>query len=179
MKGIIFNLLEDMIVEKWGDDVYEDILATTALQSKDPFVAPGTYPDADLMALVMAVSKRFNMTVPDVLRNFGRFCLPKLLERYPHFAAKFSHPKDFLASIDSVVHVEVNKLYSQVETPSFQYQSPDADTLIIVYKSKRKLCHFMEGLLDGVAEYFKQPFSYKQNQCLLQGADCCNFELKF
>ena len=52
MKGIIFNLPEEFVVETFGVDAYEEILAASELRTTDPVVGPGTYPDEDLLALV-------------------------------------------------------------------------------------------------------------------------------
>lgn len=179
MKGIIFNLLEEFITENLGESAYEKILEQCQLTTQEPFVGPGSYPDEDLMAIAGKTIETMGVTADEALRAFGRFCFPRMVGKYPEFVNPFNHPKPFLKSIDSVVHVEVKKLYKDAEPPCFVYEDPADDTLVIKYSSKRKLCKFMEGLIDGVADHFKSPIQYEQSSCKHDGAENCHFELKF
>jgi len=131
------------------------------------------------MAIVGKTIEVMGISVPEALYAFGRFCFPKLAEKYPLFVEPHNHPKPFLKTIESVIHVEVKKLFEDAEPPGFIYDDPAADRLIIKYRSKRKLCKFMEGLIDGVADYYKSPIQYKQRVCALDGGDVCEFELTF
>jgi hypothetical protein len=67
----------------------------------------------------------------------------------------------------------------QAITPSFTYEEAGADELVIHYRSARKLCAFMEGLLDGVALYFQEEIQHEQRRCMHTGSDHCEFALKF
>lgn len=179
MKGIVFNLLEQFITEKMGGEKYEEILAGCPLKTREPFVGPGSYPDEDLMALVNMTVEKMGVELPEALRAFGRFCVPKLAERFPIFMSPHNHPKPFLKTVGSVIHVEIKKLYPDAEPPSLTYDDPAPGQLIIRYKSKRRLCRFMEGLIDGVADYYDSPIRYRQNGCMLEGGGACEFELTF
>lgn len=179
MKGIVFNLLEEFIAEKLGEEKYEEIVAGCDMMTKEPFVGPGTYPDDDLFAIVGKTVEVSGIALPDALRAFGRFCFPKLAERFPDFIVPHTHPKSFLKTVDTVIHVEVRKLYPDAEPPYFTYDDPTPDRLIMRYSSKRRLCHLMEGLIDGVSDYYKTPIRYRQTKCLLEGGSECEFELVF
>ena len=52
MKGVVFNMLEEFVVENAGEEVFEEILYTCEFITVEPFVGPGTYPDEDLNELV-------------------------------------------------------------------------------------------------------------------------------
>ena len=179
MKGVVFNLLEAFIEENLGEGKYEEILDECTLMTKEPFVGPGTYPDQDLMTIVAATIKAAGISLPEALRTFGSFCFHKLSALYPGFVTPYSHPKQFLMSVESVIHVEVKKLYEDASPPGFTYIDPASDRLIIQYRSERSLCQFMEGLIDGVAGHFQSPVHYKQRTCMLDGAVVCEFDLTF
>ncbi|MBC8400785.1 MAG: heme NO-binding domain-containing protein [Candidatus Marinimicrobia bacterium] len=179
MKGIIFNLLEDFIIESLGEEQYEDILGECELQTDEPFVGPGTYPDEDLLAIVNKAVEALGITLPEALRAFGKFCIPKLTSKFPDFMTPHKHPKSFLKTIDTIHHVEVKKLMADAEVPHFSFEEPADDRLILRYHSKRKFCHLMEGLIEGVADYYGSPIQQKQSRCMLEGDDFCEFDLKF
>ena len=179
MKGVVFNLLEAYIEEKLGEGKYEEIMEECTLKTKEPFVGPGTYPDQDLMAIAAATIKVAGISLPEALRSFGRFCFNKLSAQYPCFVSPYSHPKPFLKSVESIIHVEVKKLYEDSMPPGFTYIDTASNRLIIQYRSERMLCQFMEGLIDGVAGYYQSPVQYKQITCKLNGDGVCEFDLTF
>ena len=179
MKGIIFNLFEGFIVESFGQDSYDEIYESANLQTKEPFVGPGTYPDADLMSLVKKACELHKLPPNDTVRSFGKYCFGGLAAKYPQFVTPFKNPKDFLLSVESVIHMEVRKLYHDAITPSFTYRNPSANRLIIEYRSQRKLCMLMEGLIEGTGDYYKAPIIQKQTLCTHKGAKHCEFDLTF
>ncbi|MES2802477.1 MAG: heme NO-binding domain-containing protein [Bdellovibrionota bacterium] len=179
MKGIVFNLVEEFISKNWGEDKYEEILALCPLHTKEPFVGPGTYPDSDLMVIVGKAADVLGISVSEALRAFGKFMLPQLVGKFPNFITPYKHPKDFLMTIDSVIHVEVRKLYKDAETPRFVFQDTGPNQLSFDYQSKRKLCSLVEGMLDGVSEHYKMPIKYTQTKCYSKGDGACHFDLNF
>jgi hypothetical protein len=182
MKGEIFNILEDFIVDNWGRDVFEDIFEQVhdKLITKVPFVGPGTYPDDDFMAIVIQAVAKLGVTLEQAVHAFGVYAFPKLAEKMPAYVDGHKHPKDFLLSLHDIIHVEVKKLYPDAETPEFQYIDQEKDKLIMIYKSKRKLYNFVEGMFESVGTYFKVPINYKRE---IVSENCenehCIFHLSF
>lgn len=178
MKGVVFNIFEAFVVEGWGDEAYEALLDACPLHSNGVFAGPASYPDADLVALVTAACARFDVEPQDALRAFGRFMFARLAEKFSSFLEGHD-AKSFLMSIHDVIHVEVRKLLPGAVTPSFAYHDVGEDELIIEYRSERRLCLLMEGLLQGVAEHFGVSIQMAHTTCLHHGADHCTFELSF
>jgi len=179
MKGILFNLFEGFITDNYGEEKLEEIMSKTKLHTKEPFVGPGTYRDEDLIALVNTAAELLGISVPEALRLYGKYSFPNLANKFPIFVEKFKHPKDFLKALDSIIHVEVRKLFRHANTPKFECEDPAPNELKMKYKSKRKLCHLVEGLLEGLAEFYKVPLSYTQTVCALNDGDVCEFNIKF
>ncbi|MBB64865.1 MAG: hypothetical protein CMO81_07345 [Waddliaceae bacterium] len=180
MKGTIFNYLEEFVSKNHGEDSWISLIENTELETEDAiFVGPGNYPDKDLFALAQTASEMLKTPIEDILHSFGYFVLEKFSVDFPIFFEKVSSAKDFLSSIHCVIHVEVKKLYPDAETPDFEYETPGNDELVMSYYSSRKLCIFLRGLLDGVADYFKEKIDYIETQCMHQGGDHCKFHLTF
>jgi len=179
VKGVVFNLLEDFIIEGWGDDVFDEIMSGCPLHTKEPFVGPGTYPDADLFSIVGATCARLNVPAPVAVRLFGKYCFPKLAAKYPVFLEGMTDAKTFLMSVDGVIHVEVRKLMPKAGLPKFVYRDLGPNQMEVDYFSKRQLCHFMEGMFDGVGEHFDTTIDVAHTKCTHDGAEHCTFELQF
>lgn len=179
MKGVVFNLLEAFVVENWGEEAYEEILGLCPLQTKEPFVGPGTYPDLDLFTIATISAERIGVPLPEALRGFGRFAFPHLARKFPDYAKNAKDAKTFLMGVDSVIHVEVRKLMPDAVTPKFDYSGDVKDGLNVRYQSTRKLCSFMEGLLDGLGDYYSSQVLHEQTACMHRGADHCDFVVRF
>ena len=72
MKGIIFNVLEDMVVQQCGMQVWNDLLAKHAPADR-VYLSAKSYAEAELFDIVQDVALRLNLPVPDVVKAFGRF----------------------------------------------------------------------------------------------------------
>lgn len=179
MKGIIFNIAEGFITDTFGEDSLEDIIANSDLETTEPFVGPGTYPDSDLIEIVKKSSEKFDMTVDEFMKELGCYTFDKLAERFPNFVEPYNHPKPFLKTVENVIHVEVRKLYQDTRLPTFQYAEPSDKELIITYYSERKFYALMEGLIEGVADYFGVPIEQSHKIYENNGKELCDFHLKF
>ncbi|PCH68201.1 MAG: hypothetical protein COC01_04155 [Bacteroidetes bacterium] len=179
MKGIIFNLLEEFITENHGEETYDEIIGNCTLQTKEPFVGPGTYPDEDLLEIVGKTTEKLGISADVALKAFGKFAFHKLAAIFPNFLESYSNPKDFLKSVESVIHVEVKKMYKDAYTPTFIYTDLAPDKLIIQYHSKRKLYALMEGLIDGVGEHFNTTIGQSVKIHEVDGREVGDFDLTF
>lgn len=179
MKGIIFNLLEQFICEGWGIEIYERVLQSAKLETTEPYVGPGTYPDGDLNEIVKRTAAILGLPVPNALRAFGRFAFPRLAVRFPRFLQGRDTPQSFLLSLDKIHHVEVKKLWPKAMTPTFDFQEIDGGRSVLRYRSDRHLCPLVEGLIAGVAEHYRTTVECRHTVCTQRGDPECVFELHF
>ena len=161
MKGVIFNIFEEFVCTVADEDTWEDILDAVELETKEPFVGPGTYPDGDLMTLFMETLKRLDIEPGPALVAFGKFLFPRLAKAHPDFHEKAAGLKEFLLTIHDVIHVEVRKLYPDAITPQFTYEQPNDNVLIMNYSSQRPLAMLAQGLIEGAAEHFNEAIDLR------------------
>lgn len=64
MKGIIFNLLEEVVIIHYGEDTWDRLLTATALDGA--YTSLGSYPDEQIQDLVGAASQ---MLWSDLVRS--------------------------------------------------------------------------------------------------------------
>lgn len=81
MKGIVFNLLEEVVRHEHGEAAWDDLLDAAGLTGA--YTSLGNYDDADLSRLVSAAARWLNVSEYDVIRWFGRRALPLLARKYP------------------------------------------------------------------------------------------------
>ncbi len=177
MKGIVFNLLEDVVAREHGEETWELLLDATGLDGV--YTSVGNYPDADLLALVGAASEALALPAEDVVRWFGRQALPLLAERYPGLFAPHADVRAFVLTLNEIIHPEVRKLYPGADTPTFTFDASDPDRLVMEYRSSRRLCAFAEGLLLGAGDHYEQTLTIAQPECMNRGDDRCLIAISF
>ncbi|MEY9199367.1 hypothetical protein ABIA16_004546 [Sinorhizobium fredii] len=81
------------------------------------------------------------MTNAEVLRWFGERAMPILQERYPALFEDHSSARNFILSVNNIIHPEVRKLYSGASCPFFHFRESDnGRTVTMGYESSRKMC---------------------------------------
>ncbi len=175
MKGIVFTMLADMVIEKFGLDVWDELLTKTG--DDGIYVSTETYPDEALTALVVAAHEKSGIPVNDLVRAFGEYMFPLFYKKNPSFFLEGQTLKEFLLTVDQVIHVEVRKLHPGVNLPEFNYVDEKDSELTMIYASPRKLCMLAEGLISGAAKHFNTEYKLDHSSCMHDGAESCELHL--
>jgi hypothetical protein len=177
VKGIVFNLLEEVVTREYGDATWDHLLDAAGLEGA--YTSLGSYDDEQIFALVRVASEALNIVPEDVLRWFGERAMPLLARRYPAFFAHHVNTRGFLLTLNNIIHPEVRKLYPGAQTPVFDFDTSLADVLAIGYNSPRRLCALAEGFMRGAAAYFGERLDIAQPQCMHRGDAKCLFHVHF
>lgn len=156
MLGIVFTEFMEMVEDKFSADVLDDILDEPGLKSEGVFTAVGYYDHHDMIKMVVALSKRVDVPVDDLVEAFGTHLFDILISNYPDLKGEHTSALDFLETVDSTVHIQVLKLYPQAELPKFNCERVSDNHLKMHYSSKRPFSLLALGLLKGCGTYFNE-----------------------
>ncbi|HET7335428.1 MAG TPA: heme NO-binding domain-containing protein [Rhizomicrobium sp.] len=171
MKGIIFNLLEEVVTAQHGEDVWDDLLDATGLTGA--YTSLGSYPDAEIEKLLIAGAGALKMPPNEVLRWFGRKAMPLLATRYPAFFSPHRTTKSFVLSVNEIIHPEVRKLYAGAHCPNFRFEQTPDGTLLMGYNSPRKFCALAQGFIEGASDHFGETVDVTHPECMHRGDAAC------
>lgn len=177
MKGVIFNLLEEVVRRCDGEDAWDALLDAADLTGV--YTSLGNYPDGDLGKLIQALADTRAVSGGDVLRWFGREAIPILAERYPSLFEAHASARPFVVSVNSIIHPEVRKIYAGADVPTFDFQDAPDGALLMKYRSARKLCALAQGFVEGAAEYYGEAVLFEHLTCMHDGHSECSFRLSF
>jgi hypothetical protein len=177
MKGVVFNLLEQLVRREFGDSEWD--LVRQDAEVDGAFTSLDTYPDAVLRRLVTAVGKRAHKSPGEALQWFGRHAMPLLATQYPQFFASQNSTRSFVLTLNDIIHPEVRRLYPGAGVPMFDFDTSGPDTLTIGYQSPRKLCALAHGFIEGAADHYHEVVDVEQIQCMHRGDAKCVFQLRF
>ncbi|MFN2640649.1 MAG: heme NO-binding domain-containing protein [Actinomycetota bacterium] len=177
MKGIVFNLLEQTVSDKYGEDTWDALLEGAGLEGS--YTAVGSYPDEELIALVDTGCTALGVEQDDLIRWFGRAALPLLAAKYPGFFSPYDSTRAFLMTLNEIIHPEVRKLFPGAYAPSFEFDTTNENDLGLAYHSHRNLCSFAEGLIEGSADHFGEAVDITQATCSKRGDQLCDLHIHF
>lgn len=163
MKGMVFTEFLEMVEDAFGWEVAEAIVEESDLESGGVYTAVGTYPHAEMVQMVVKLSEHTGLSIPDLLKTYGKHLFGRFSENYSDFFKEVESTFSFLSGIENYIHVEVRKLYPEAELPSFEYEKPSENELIMFYKSERPFADFAEGLIMGCIEHFKEDIEIQRS----------------
>ena len=169
MKGIVFTELLELIEEKWGYEMVDDLLSETKLASGGVYTAVGTYEFNEMQSLLVKLSEKTGLSIPQLLQAYAHYFSGHMISNYGQFFEKANDCFDFLGSIHNYIHVEVKKLYPDAELPHFETNQVSPQRLEMIYTSKRKMGHFALGLIEKSAEYFKEDIDIQMTNMDMDG----------
>src|SRR5665213_2982287 len=177
MKGIVFNLLEEVVTQEHGADMWDALLESAGVDGA--YTCLGSYSDQQMLKLVDAASQMLKIPPTDVLCWFGSRSMTLLSRRYPVFFENHKSTRPFLLTLNDVIHPEVRKLYPGADVPVFDFDTSSPETLIMGYSSRRRLCAFALGLIEGAAAHFGETPEIEHPACMKRGDAKCLFHLSF
>jgi len=159
MKGIIFTEFLEMVEITFSPAVADQIIEQNELDSNGAYTSVGNYNKQELLKLVTSLSSIVDIPVDVLVKEYGKYLLKRFLVYYPQFFEELTTTFDFLDTIDQHVHVEVKKLYTDVELPTFKTNHLSNTQMQMIYHSSNPFAMLAEGLIEGAAEHFKENIS--------------------
>lgn len=170
MKGVLFNVVEDVVTEVMSADAWDDIVERAEVSGA--YTSLGNYPDEELGRLVAATAAQAELSEADTLRLSGRLGFKHLAERAPQLLVGLDDWRAVLGSLDDIIHPEVRKIYPESDVPGFD-TIDDGDGLLVTYTSKRGLCALADGLMTGTGAWFDVTLVVVHESCIHEGDPAC------
>jgi hypothetical protein len=176
--GIIFESYIEYLEEEFGVEVCESIVDRACPDGNSSFTAVGNYSFDRMLDFVVATNKITQVETHDLLRSFGLYLFPKLMDGYGSMLGEINHSFEMIECIENHIHVEVKKLYPNAELPTFKTDKTEDGKLIVEYQSARPLASLAAGLLEGCCKHFKNEVTIAKTDRTPEEGYGAVFELK-
>ncbi|SDS06858.1 Haem-NO-binding [Polaribacter sp. KT25b] len=154
MKGIVFTEFLDLVEDKFGIEMVDEIILNSTLESEGVYTSIGTYSFSEMLQLLKNLSDKSGISIDNLLLIYGEHFFSVIERSYPGLLDTYKDPMEMLSSIENHIHVEVRKIYPDAELPTFLIEEKSEKRLIMNYKSSRAMHHFGLGLMNKTFEYF-------------------------
>lgn len=179
MKGIINKGIQEMIEAVYGPDNWEKVKSRAGCE--EPFFAISQdYPDEMTIELIKAASEVSELPMESVMMEFGKFLIQNTFkENYPiYFRLAGSSSRELLLNANRI-HKHVRRESATSIENSLEYDELPDGRLLIKYRSNRKLCPILRGVIQGIGTLFDERLSVRETMCMLNGDRYCLMEVTF
>jgi hypothetical protein len=175
MKGVVFALIEEVVIERFGFDMWDEVLDRAG--AGGVYTSLADYPDAELGAIVDAIGGITGSSIDEVLVLAGRAGFSVLATHHADLVEPHGSWRQLLSSLDNLIHPEVRKVYAGAAPLSFVTEEADGGRFLLEYRSARGLCRLAEGLVRGAGAWYSTPVEVVHTACVRDGAAACMLEV--
>jgi len=154
MKGVIFTEFLDLVENKFGLEMVDKIISQSNLKSGGAYTSIGYYSFSEMLQLLKNLSTNTAIAIDDLLLLYGEHFFCVMGENYTELLNTYKDPIEMLVSIEKHIHVEIIKIYSDVQLPTFAVKERKENSLIMIYKSTNPMHYFVLGLINKTFEHF-------------------------
>lgn len=176
MHGIIFVELKKFADALLGEEAWDGLLKQAELVNRI-YLPVQEYPDAEAVALVGAVCARTGRTADAVLSEFGRFIVPDLLRMYGSLLDRGWTTLEVIENTEETIHRVVRARNPGARPPELHCSRPSPHEVVVVYRSRRRLCGIAKGIVEGLAEHFHERVTLDETRCMLRGDPECRIHV--
>ncbi|KAL6461794.1 hypothetical protein MHYP_G00299390 [Metynnis hypsauchen] len=154
MYGFINTCLRTLVVEKFGEETWEELRLLAEVQ--DNFMTYEIYDDVITLRLVQEACKMLDVTSEVVLKLFGEyfFSFCKMSGYDTMLRTLGGNLVEFIENLDAL-HSYLALSYQEMNAPSFRVErTHDGRTLLHYYSDRKGLHHIVPGIIEAVAKDF-------------------------
>jgi len=156
MKGVIVFAMREMMIEKFGERKWKELLKKAGIDKKSIILPISDISDQIVMKIINASCELLNMPLNQLADTFGDYWVNVYTQKvYHHYYEDCKTAKEFLIKLNEI-HFTTTRTTSNANPPKFEYEWEDDKTLIMHYKSPRGLIDFVVGLAKGVGKLYKE-----------------------
>ena len=154
MKGIVFTEFLELVEDKFGLEMVDNIITSSTLESDGVYTAVGTYSFSEMLQLLTHLSENTGISIDNLLLVYAEHFFSVIENSYPGLLATYNDPIEMISSIENHIHVEVRKIYPDAELPTFEVVEKTENSLVMIYTSSRAMHHFGLGLMNKTFAHF-------------------------
>lgn len=178
MYGLVNQAIQEMVIEKFGDDTWEKIRDKASCD--DIFIGMDQYSDQITLDLVGAACEILGADAATILKTFGEYWVGFTGEAYGSLFEMSGNTFVELVRNLNTLHTRVASIMPDLKPPSFTVTDETDDSFILQYHSSRPgLYPMIEGLMTGLGARFNTNVEVKHLRGTDDGIDYDEFKINY
>jgi hypothetical protein len=154
MRGVIFTEFMDLVEEKFGPEVLDEVLETSELEHGGAYTSVGDYDHKEILRMVGQLSRISGAAPGALVKAFGMFLLDRFSQTHARYFVGIRSSFEFLPLVETHIHRELEKLYPDAKTPTLRCERTGPEQMTVTYLSKRPFADLAEGMILSAANVF-------------------------
>ena len=113
--------------------------------------------------------------LPLLVERFGKFLAPHLVKVAGRHINPAWRTLDLIENTESIIHTMVRRANPGAEPPVLETVRQSPNELNLIYTSGRQLCVLAKGIMQGIANHYKESISIEETSCMSNGDSFCCF----
>jgi len=156
MKGLVAKSLEELVINKFGENHWKEILKKSNLPEDLKIYSHKDIPDEVIVNVIHNTCEELGITFEQAADAFGDYWINDFVsKKYFAFFKKGIKAKEFLLEMNRV-HEKMTDKMENAHPPRFDFEDIDKNTLIMSYHSERNLEPIWLGIIKGVGRYYNE-----------------------
>jgi predicted hydrocarbon binding protein len=176
LNGILHIEFERFVKARLGGRGWPEVLRAARVEAR-LYVPRTDYPDAELLALLAALSAKTGESAAAIQEAFGEFIVPDLMALARSFVDPTWKTIDLIANTEATIHEVLRRAGTNTSPPLLKCEKTSPREVVVAYASTRKMCAFARGIANGVAKHYGERISIDEPACMLKGAAACELRV--
>ncbi len=179
MYGMIHAFFQEILTDEHGPEKWEEITARAGVDMTG-VIGMQQYPDELAYGIVGAAAEVTGRDAGELLRFLGaKWVSYTARGPYSHYYESAVSIREFLAQLDDV-HADLGLIMPDLRPPSFSVsEDPDGSLTVRYYSGRPGLGPFVEGLLIGLGDLYREPCSAEMTGEKNESRDYDEFKVTF
>ncbi|MEO5365593.1 MAG: heme NO-binding domain-containing protein [Magnetococcus sp. WYHC-3] len=178
MQGLFVEQLRRFVESQYPGIAFGELVQACGAAVDRPLFRPAVS-DTDFQFLLAELSRRVGLEEMLVQKRFGAFLLPGLLDVAGVMGLLSPEwgPLDLIEAVDHAVHQPLKTFNARVHPPMLRCLRVKYTELALVYRSQRRLCGILEGMIQGVADLYGATLRVSHPVCMMRGSPVCRLRI--
>jgi len=166
MFGTALKCLQDFVLEHYGQDRWSDVLDKADLPKNKTYQSIRFYHDAEFEQLIDICSADLKLDKKALLRELGDLFGKHLISLYGGMFLKDWKSLDIIEKVAPKVFKTIQFVDPYTPKSSVRCERVSSDEVVVRYSSPRKMCVYIFGIIDAVADHFKEKLEITEERCM-------------
>lgn len=166
MIGSVFVRFQLYMKECHGRDSWTELLKAAGFPSDKIYRTVRFYPDLEFDKLLACAIEKTGLPREVFLRQLGKHSGSYIIETYKMMVLPRWRTLDVVEKVGAKIYRTIQFVDVNAPKSIFECERKSNEELILHYDSPRKMCQYILGVIDAVAEHFGEKIIDIHDQCM-------------
>lgn len=178
MFGPLLVSFQNYMTAALGTEGWTNLLIKTGLPKDKIYHSLRFYPDEEFEQLLNIATIKLGISKDKLLRRLGKDFANYLLNSFGNMFLSSWTILDVLEKAAPPLYNAMQTIDPKAPKSYVRFKRLSSDEVILYYMSPRKMCNYIIGIIEGIADHHDEIITVSHSACMLLGASECEIHIK-